>query len=124
MTSPSPRRPALLAAVSGAALLIAGAVGAQTIPDDATSVDDIVVTGTRAPARSRLDTLAPDGVVTAETLQNRGTTEFAAALAQTVPSLTFQRRPANDGTDPIRPASLRRPSPDQPLGPVDRTRRH
>ena len=36
----------------------------------------------RAPARSRLDTLAPVDVVTAETLQNRGTTEFAAALVR------------------------------------------
>ncbi|WP_313574274.1 hypothetical protein, partial [Brevundimonas sp.] len=70
MTSRLPRRPALLAAVSGAALLIAGAASAQAVPDDATSVDDIVVTGTRAPARSRLDTLAPVDVVTAETLQN------------------------------------------------------
>lgn len=52
MTSRFPRRPVLLAAVSGAALLIAGAASAQTVPDDATSVDDIVVTGTRAPAPS------------------------------------------------------------------------
>ncbi|ASD25745.1 TonB-dependent receptor plug domain-containing protein [Brevundimonas diminuta] len=124
MTSRFPRRPALLAAVSGAALLIAGAATAQTVPDDATSVDDIVVTGTRAPARSRLDTLAPVDVVTAETLQNRGTTEFAAALAQTVPSLTFQRPSANDGTDSIRPATLRGLSPDQTLVLVNGTRRH
>ena len=124
MTSRFPRRPALLAAVSGVALLIAGAASAQTVPDDATSVDDIVVTGTRAPARSRLDTLAPVDVVTAETLQNRGTTEFAAALAQTVPSLTFQRPSANDGTDSIRPATLRGLSPDQTLVLVNGTRRH
>src|SRR5690606_35899854 len=119
MTSRFPRRTALLAAVSGAALLIAGAAGAQTIPDDATSVDDIVVTGTRAPARSRLDTLAPVDVVTAETLQNRGTTEFAAALAQTVPSLTFQRPSANDGTASTRPATLRRRSPDPTPAPAN-----
>ncbi|MEN5051109.1 TonB-dependent receptor [Brevundimonas naejangsanensis] len=118
------RRPALLAAASGAALLIAGAAQAQSTPDNATSVDDIVVTGTRAPARSRLDTLAPVDVVTAETLQNRGTTEFAAALAQTVPSLTFARPTVVDGTDSVRPATLRGLSPDQTLVLLNGTRRH
>lgn len=55
------RRPALLAAASGAVLLIAGAgaAQAQNAPGSATSVDDIVVTGTRVANRSRLDTVAP-----------------------------------------------------------------
>lgn len=118
------RRTALLAAVSGSVLIAAGAAHAQATPEGATSVDDIVVTGTRAPARSRLDTLAPVDVVTAETLQNRGTTEFAAALAQTVPSLTFARPTVVDGTDSIRPATLRGLSPDQTLVLVNGTRRH
>ena len=117
-------RSSLFLAASSAALLIAGAASAQETPDDATSVDDIVVTGSRVPSRSRLDTLAPVDVVTAETLSNRGTTEFAAALAQTVPSLSFARPSANDGSDSIRPATLRGLSPDQTLVLVNGTRRH
>lgn len=117
-------RSSLFLAASGAALLIAGAASAQEAPDDATSVDDIVVTGSRVPSRSRLDTLAPVDVVTAETLSNRGTTEFAAALAQTVPSLSFARPSANDGSDSIRPATLRGLSPDQTLVLLNGTRRH
>lgn len=117
-------RSSLFLAASGAALLIAGAASAQETPDDATSVDDIVVTGSRVPSRSRLDTLAPVDVVTAETLSNRGITEFAAALAQTVPSLSFARPSANDGSDSIRPATLRGLSPDQTLVLVNGTRRH
>ena len=122
-------RSSLFLAASGAALLIAGAASAQETPaptsnTDATSVDDIVVTGSRVPSRSRLDTLAPVDVVTAETLSNRGTTEFAAALAQTVPSLSFARPSANDGSDSIRPATLRGLSPDQTLVLVNGTRRH
>ncbi|WP_313102133.1 TonB-dependent receptor [Brevundimonas sp.] len=117
-------RSSLFLAASGAALLIAGAASAQETPDDATSVDDIVVTGSRVPSRSRLDTLAPVDVVTAETLSNRGTTEFAAALAQTVPSLSFARPSANDGSDSIRPATLRGLSPDQTLVLLNGTRRH
>ncbi|MNH49569.1 Colicin I receptor precursor [compost metagenome] len=122
-------RSSLFLAASGAALLIAGAASAQeasapTVDTDATAIDDIVVTGSRVPSRSRLDTLAPVDVVTAETLSNRGTTEFAAALAQTVPSLSFARPSANDGSDSIRPATLRGLSPDQTLVLVNGTRRH
>ncbi|MFK0299492.1 TonB-dependent receptor plug domain-containing protein [Brevundimonas sp. NPDC090276] len=122
-------RSSLFLAASGAALLIAGAASAQeasapTADTDATAIDDIVVTGSRVPSRSRLDTLAPVDVVTAETLSNRGTTEFAAALAQTVPSLSFARPSANDGSDSIRPATLRGLSPDQTLVLVNGTRRH
>jgi len=118
----------LFAAVSTGALLIAGAAAAQTAAPandpDAAAVEDVVVTGTRVPNRSRLDTLAPVDVVTAQTLQNRGTTEFAAALAQAIPSLTFQRPAVVDGTDSIRPATLRGLSPDQTLVLVNGTRRH
>ena len=138
MTSSTRRRAQvrLLAAASATALLAASpalaqsasATSPQDLTDDAagtaTTVDDIVVTGTRAPSRSRLDTLAPVDVVTAETLETRGTTEFAAALAQTVPSLTFPRPSANDGSDTVRPATLRGLSPDQTLVLLNGTRRH
>jgi len=125
MTRPFAYRSALFLASSSAALLIAGAVSAQEAPAaEPTSVDDIVVTGSRVPSRSRLDTLAPVDVVTAETLSTRGTTEFAAALAQTVPSLVFARPSVVDGTDSVRPATLRGLSPDQTLVLLNGTRRH
>ena len=87
-------------------------------------MDEIVVTGTRVANRSRLDTLAPVDVISSDTLQNRGTTELAAALAQAVPSLTFPRPSVTDGTDSIRPATLRGLGPDQTLVLVNGTRRH
>jgi iron complex outermembrane receptor protein len=125
MTTPTRFRLTLFAAASATALL-AGAAQAQTAPQDpqTTEIDEVVVTGTRAPNRSRLDTLSPVDVVTQEDLQNRGTTELAAALAQAVPSLTFQRPSVVDGTDSIRPATLRGLSPDQTLVLVNGTRRH
>ncbi|ASE38278.1 TonB-dependent receptor plug domain-containing protein [Brevundimonas vesicularis] len=119
--------PALLATVSTFALLTAApafAQNAEPVAGEAAQVDDIVVTGTRVQNRSRLDTLAPVDVVTSEALQTRGTTEFATALAQAVPSLTFQRPSANDGSDSIRPITLRGLSPDQTLVLVNGTRRH
>ncbi len=116
----------LLGAVSFAALFGATPTLAQSQPqsDQTATVDDIVVTGTRVQNRSRLDTLAPVDVVTSETLQQRGTTEFAAALSQTVPSLTFARPTVVDGTDSVRPATLRGLSPDQTLVLLNGTRRH
>lgn len=115
----------LFVAASASALL-AGAASAQTAApqDEPTAIDEVVVTGTRAPNRSRLDTLAPVDVVTSEDLKNRGATELAAALSQAVPSLTFQRPAVVDGTDSIRPATLRGLSPDQTLVLVNGTRRH
>lgn len=116
------RLSALLGAASAIALFGAAPALAQTAPE--ADPNDIVVTGTRVPNRSRLDTLAPVDVVTSETLQQRGTTEFAAALSQTVPSLTFARPTAVDGTDSVRPATLRGLSPDQTLVLLNGTRRH
>lgn len=116
-------RSALFAAASGSALLIAGAAQAQNA-DQTTSVDDIVVTGTRVANRSRLDTVAPVDVVTAETLEQRGSTELASQLAATVPALNFPRPSATDGTDSIRPATLRGQGPDQTLVLVNGVRRH
>ncbi|WP_292224799.1 TonB-dependent receptor [Brevundimonas sp.] len=114
----------LFATASAIALLTAAPAFAQTAEQSAETVSDIVVTGTRAPNRSRLDTLAPVDVVTAQNLQKTGTTEFATALAQAIPSLTFQRPSANDGTDSVRPITLRGLSPDQTLVLVNGTRRH
>ena len=117
-------RSALFLASSGAALLIAGAATAQDASPELTAVDDIVVTGTRVANRSRLDTVAPVDVVTAETLEQRGTTELAAQLAASVPALNFPRPSATDGTDSIRPATLRGQGPDQTLVLVNGVRRH
>jgi iron complex outermembrane receptor protein len=73
------------------------------------------VAGTRVANRSRLDTLTPVDVAAPADLQNCGSTEFAAALAKIVPSLTFPRQSEVDGTDAIRPATLRGLSPGQRL---------
>jgi iron complex outermembrane receptor protein len=116
-------RDLLLAAASVTAL--SGVAHAQTAPaDESVALDEIVITGTRVVGRSRLDTLAPVDVVTAKTLQQRGSTELATALAATVPSITFPRPSNTDGTDSVRPAVLRGQGPDQTLVLVNGTRRH
>lgn len=111
----------LLLAASSAASLIAGSAYAQS---GAGEVEELVVTGTRTEGRSRLETLAPVDVVSAQALQQRGTTELATALATSVPSITFPRPSNTDGTDALRPATLRGQGPDQTLVLVNGTRRH
>lgn len=118
-----PAASTLLITSSAFALLTAAPALAQQ-QSQADAVDDIVVTGTRVQNRSRLDAVAPVDVVTAETLQQRGSTELATQLAATVPALNFPRPSATDGTDSIRPATLRGQGPDQTLVLVNGVRRH
>ncbi|TCP37316.1 TonB-dependent receptor [Sphingomonas sp. BK235] len=86
--------------------------------------DDIVVTGTRAAGRTRLDSPAPVDVLSGASLQRQGTTEVAAALANVAPSVNFPRAAATDATDAVRPATLRGLSPDQTLVLINGVRGH
>ncbi|QJE00045.1 TonB-dependent receptor [Massilia forsythiae] len=84
----------------------------------------VVVTGTRVANRSALDTASPVDIISAETLKTSGSTELNQALAVALPSLNFPRPAITDGTDTVRPATLRGMSPDQSLVLVNSKRRH
>ncbi len=118
----------LLAFASTSALMAAPqAFAQQATPasDDATEVGEIVVTGTRTAGRSRLDSVAPVDVISGETLTRNGTgTELAAALAATAPSINFPRPAISDGSDHVRPATLRGLAPDQTLVLINGQRGH
>ena len=94
----------------------------QTSNDQA--APEIIVTGTRAAGRTRLDSISPVDVLSAKDLKNQGTTETAAALANVAPSIDFPRPAVTDGTDAIRPATLRGLSPDQTLVLINGIRAH
>src|SRR5688500_7668255 len=87
-------------------------------------IEQIVVTGTRVANRSALDTVVPVDVVSGEQLQNLGVTEVSQALSVAVPSLNFPRLGLSDGTDIVRPATLRGLALDQTLVLVNGKRRH
>ncbi len=89
-----------------------------------TATTEVVVTGQRTQRRSRLDTLAPVDVVTANSLAVQGNSELAQGLSRVAPSLNFPRPAGTDGTDNIRPAQLRGLSPDETLVLVDGKRQH
>ncbi|MEO7865593.1 MAG: TonB-dependent receptor [Sphingomicrobium sp.] len=89
-------------------------------PDSAT----IVITGTRRLDRTVANSPVPIDVLSAETLSNTGFTEINRQLAQEVPSFNFPQPSITDGTDVIRPATLRGLGPDQTLVLINGKRRH
>lgn len=111
-------------ALAHATAAFAQAAPAATAPEAQAEPADIVVTGTRTAGRSRLGSTSPVDVLSATTLQRQGTTELAAALAAVVPSVDFPRSSAVDGTDSIRPATLRGLAPDQTLVLINGVRAH
>lgn len=84
----------------------------------------VIVTGTRMSNRTVLNTTAPLDVISSDSLQNLGVSEINQALSIALPSLNFPRPGLADGTDTIRPATLRGLSPDQTLVLVNSKRRH
>src|SRR5690554_7140355 len=90
----------------------------------ATSLDNIIVTGTRVSDRTVAESQSPIDIISSDALQATGTTELATALARALPSLNFPRPALTDGTSAIRPAQLRGLAPDQVLVLVNGKRRH
>lgn len=104
--------------------LLATPAMAQDPPLTEAAIEQVVVTGTRVANRSALQTAVPVDVVSAETMSNLGVTEVNQALSVALPSFNFPRPGLADGTDTIRPATLRGLSPDQTLVLVNGKRRH
>ena len=91
---------------------------------DNTGTATVVVTGTRVANRTALDTASPVDIISADTLKTTGSTELNQALSVALPSLNFPRPTLTDGTDTVRPATLRGMAPDQSLVLVNSKRRH
>src|SRR5687768_4300229 len=101
----------------------------QTAPDAETAANqptatEPIVTGTRRTDRTVADSPVPVDVLSAQSLSQSGHTEINRALTQEVPSFNFPQPAITDGTDVIRPATLRGLSPDQTLVLINGKRRH
>jgi iron complex outermembrane recepter protein len=124
---------ALAVTVSSTALFVAAANPAFAQQDtsaqaaeaeEATGINAIIVTGTRRTDRTVADSTVPVDVISGEALLNSGTTETNKLLNQLVPSFNFPQPSLTDGTDSLRPATLRGLAPDQVLVLVNGKRRH
>jgi iron complex outermembrane receptor protein len=129
-----PFRPNLLAATIAAVLLAPAHAIAEPAPDPApapqnqssgdTQLETVVVTGTRVAGRSATDTAVPIDVIDVEKIERVGSTELNQVLSVALPSFNFPRPGLADGTDTVRPATLRGLAPDQSLVLVNSKRRH
>ena len=114
----------ILASAIVLALAAPAAFAQSAAPSNPSTLDQVIVTGTRATDRTVAESTAPIDIISSEALQATGTTELATALARALPSLNFPRPALTDGTSAIRPAQLRGLSPDQVLVLVNGKRRH
>ena len=132
-----PHRILLPSALAAAVLLaFAGTAAAQDNAQTGTNttanataakakqLQTVIVTGTRSSDRTVSSSLTPIDVVSAQVLQQTGTTDLPTALARIIPSLNFPRPAAADTADTQRPAQLRGLSPDQVLVLVNGKRWH
>jgi iron complex outermembrane receptor protein len=96
----------------------------ETTEQDVQPEQTVIVTGTRRTDRVVADSPVPIDVISAEALSQSGFTETNRLLRELVPSFNFPQPSITDGTDVIRPATLRGLSPDQTLVLVNGKRRH
>ncbi|MCY7354699.1 MAG: TonB-dependent receptor plug domain-containing protein, partial [Lysobacter sp.] len=89
-----------------------------------TQLDAVQVTGSRVLGRTAEETAAPVDIIGQEELANTGAMEVGQALQLLEPSFNFSRTTISDGTDILRPATLRALGPDQVLVLVNGKRRH
>jgi len=105
-------------------------VSGQTLTRDvrlersATNLEAVAVVGTRAEERTVVKSPVPVDVFSAVELRATGRTETAQMIQALAPSVNFPRSAIADGTDAVRPATLRGLGADQVLVLVNGKRRH
>ena len=89
-----------------------------------TTLEALAVTGTRGEARTVTDSPVPVDVLTSQDIVSSGRTETNQVLQMLAPSFNFPRPSIADGSDHVRPATLRGLGPDQVLVLINGKRRH
>ncbi len=124
---------ALIAVAASAPALFAQATGpnpasgtnaSTASADQPVKLDAFVSTGTRFNDRTVTTSAVPIDVLVGADVRENGYTEIGQVLQEQIPSLDFPRPTITDGTDHVRPASLRGLSPDETLVLVNGKRRH
>ncbi len=107
------------------------AVTQQVATDDAGAragkeapLEEIVTIGTRSKGRTVLSTPVPVDVFNESAMRATGATETGRILQAIAPSFNFSSSSVSDGTDALRPATLRGLGPDQTLVLINGKRRH
>ena len=107
---------------------VAGSEGSVTIQLRLEVVSEVIdveaSVGTRSDGVQPLESAVPVELVLGERLRSTGQLETGRALQMQAPSFNFSSSTISDGTDALRPATLRGLGPDQTLVLVNGKRRH
>jgi len=95
-----------------------------TLARSATTLDAVAVIGSRGEERTVITAPVPIDVLSAVEIRQTGRTETAQMIQMAAPSVNFPRASIGDGTDHVRPATLRGLAPDQTLVLINGKRRH
>ncbi|MDO6569438.1 Plug domain-containing protein [Gilvimarinus sp. 2_MG-2023] len=96
---------------------------AQSVADEP-RIEEVLILGSRTVGRTLDDMPVPVDVFTPETLARTGQSELGRMLQAVAPSFNFSSSSVSDGTDALRPATLRGLGPDQTLVLINGKRRH
>jgi iron complex outermembrane receptor protein len=106
--------------------LVASDIYAQNTntSDKTQEIEEVIVLGSRKPGRTVVDLPVPVDSLGADMLRQTGQTEVGRMLQSAAPSFNFSSSSISDGTDALRPATLRGLGPDQTLVLINGKRRH
>ena len=111
----------------GVLAVVAASLGlpAQSaVAQDDEFIEEVVTVGSRAPGRVVADLAVAVDILSADDMSATGQTEVGRMLQALAPSFNFSSSSISDGTDALRPATLRGLGPDQTLVLVNGKRRH
>ena len=119
-----PYRNLLLTAVILCVLAPVASAQEPEPPEAPFRLKEIVVIGSRIEGRSITDSPVPVDLIKQEDMRNTGQLEVGRAIQRLIPSFNFSSSSISDGTDALRPATLRGMGPDQVLVLLNGKRRH
>ncbi|HEC00186.1 MAG TPA: TonB-dependent receptor [Sphingomonadales bacterium] len=90
----------------------------------AAGLEEIISIGSRAKGRTAVKTPVPVDTISARSMMATGETETGRILQSLAPSFNFSSSSISDGTDAVKPATLRGLGPDQTLVLINGKRRH
>lgn len=106
-------------------MAVAGLSTIDAVMVQGQELEQVVVTGSRAPGRTNTDSPVPVDVINISKLTSSAPqTDLNDIMAASAPSFSSNKQTISDGTDHIDPASLRGLGPDQVLVLVNGKRRH
>jgi iron complex outermembrane receptor protein len=98
--------------------------GTAMAQEDEELIEEIVTLGTRQAGRVSSDLAVPVDTLSSDDMAATGQTEVGRMLQVLAPSFNFSSSSISDGTDALRPATLRGLGPDQTLVLINGKRRH